>query len=59
MGCSQYVCPKGGEVIDIEGDLESPINEGTLCPKGVNTFQLVSNPRRIERVMYRAPYSDH
>jgi formate dehydrogenase major subunit len=53
------VYTKGGEVIDIEGDPESPINEGTLCPKGANTFQLVSNPHRINRVMYRAPHSDH
>jgi anaerobic selenocysteine-containing dehydrogenase len=59
VGCSQNLYTKGGEVIDIEGDPESPTNEGTLCPKGANTFQLVSNPHRIERVMYRAPYSDH
>ena len=59
VGCSQNVYTKGGEVIDIEGDPESPINEGTLCPKGANTFQLVSNPHRIDRVMYRAPHSDH
>src|SRR5215469_5591007 len=59
VGCSQNVYTKGGEVIDIEGDPESPINEGTLCPKGANTFQLVSNPHRVSRVMYRAPYSDH
>ncbi len=58
VGCSQNVYTKGGEVIDIEGDPESPINEGTLCPKGANTFQLVSNPHRITRVMYRAPYSE-
>ena len=48
-----------GEVIDIEGDPESRINEGKLCPKGAKTFQLVSNPHRINRVMYRAPHSDH
>jgi len=59
VGCSQNVYTKGGEVIDIEGDPTSPINEGTLCPKGANTFQLVSNPHRIKKVMYRAPYSDH
>jgi len=58
VGCSQNVYTKGGEIIDIEGDPESPINEGTLCPKGANTFQLVSNPHRINRVMYRAPYRD-
>ena len=47
----------GREVIDIEGDPESPINQGTLCPKGAKTFQLASNPHRIDRVMYRAPYA--
>ncbi len=56
VGCSQDVYSKNGEIIDIEGDPESPINEGTLCPKGANTFQLVSNPHRITRVMYRPPY---
>ena len=59
VGCSQNVYTKGGEIIDIEGDPDSPINEGTLCPKGANTFQLVSNPHRVKKVMYRAPYSDH
>ena len=59
VGCSQDVYTKGGEVIDIEGDSASPINQGTLCPKGANTFQLVSNPHRIKHVMYRAPHSDH
>ncbi len=59
VGCSQNVYSKAGEVIDIEGDPESPINEGTLCPKGANTFQLVSNPHRVTKVMYRAPHSDH
>jgi formate dehydrogenase major subunit len=50
---------KDGRVIDIEGNPESPINEGTLCPKGANTFQLAVNPHRITKVLYRAPYSDH
>ena len=58
VGCSQLVYTKGGEVIDIEGNPESPINEGTLCPKGANTFQLAVNPHRVQTVMYRAPYSD-
>lgn len=58
VGCSQNVYTKGGEIIDIEGDPESPINEGTLCPKGANTYQLVYNPHRIKQVMYRAPFSD-
>ena len=59
MGCSQLVSVKGGKVIDIEGNPDSPINEGTLCPKGANTFQLTANPHRITKVLYRAPYSDH
>jgi formate dehydrogenase major subunit len=59
VGCGQLVYTKAGKIIDIEGDPESPINEGTLCPKGANTFQLVCNPHRITKVKYRAPYSDH
>ena len=59
VGCSQLVYRKDGRIIDIEGNPASPINEGTLCPKGSATFQLVSNPNRITTVLYRAPYSDH
>jgi formate dehydrogenase major subunit len=59
VGCSQVVYTKRGQVIDIEGNPQSPINQGTLCPKGANTFQLISNPHRVTRVKYRAPYSDH
>jgi formate dehydrogenase major subunit len=58
VGCSQLIYTKGGKVIDIEGNPESPINEGTLCPKGASTFQLAVNPHRVQTVMYRAPYSD-
>jgi formate dehydrogenase major subunit len=59
VGCGQMVYVKGGKIIDIEGNLESPINAGTLCPKGANTFQLNVNPHRITHVLHRAPYSDH
>jgi formate dehydrogenase major subunit len=59
VGCSLDVYTKGGEVIDIEGNPDSPINEGCLCPKGANSFQLAVNPHRIKHAMYRAPYSDH
>jgi formate dehydrogenase major subunit len=58
VGCGQLVYTRDGKVIDIEGNPESPINEGTLCPKGANTFQLAVNPHRITKAMYRAPYSD-
>jgi formate dehydrogenase major subunit len=59
VGCAQLAYVKNGTCIDIEGDPRSPINEGTLCPKGANTFQLNHNPHRPQRVLYRAPYSDH
>ncbi len=59
VGCSQLVYVKGGRIIDIEGNYDSPINEGTLCPKGANTFQLSVNPHRIRNVLYRSPFSDH
>src|SRR5436309_7572795 len=58
VGCGQLIYTKAGKVIDIEGDPESPINEGTLCPKGADAFQLAVNPHRVTHVMYRAPFSD-
>lgn len=59
VGCSLNVYVKDGEVIDIEGNADSPINRGTLCPKGSATFQYTVNPSRLTQVLYRAPYSDH
>lgn len=58
VGCSQLVYAKEGRVIHVEGDPRSPINQGTLCPKGSATFSLLSNPDRLTQVLYRAPYSD-
>jgi formate dehydrogenase major subunit len=58
VGCGQLIYTKGGTVIDIEGDPASPINEGTLCPKGANAYQLAHNTHRVTEVLYRAPYSD-
>jgi formate dehydrogenase major subunit len=58
VGCGQLIYTKGGKIIDIEGNPESPINEGTLCPKGANAFQLAVNPHRVTNVLYRAPYAD-
>lgn len=59
VGCGQLIFTKNGTLIDIEGDPRSPINEGTLCPKGANAFQLATNPHRVTHVLYRAPFSDH
>ena len=50
---------KTGKVINIEGDPEHPINEGTLCAKGAGTYQTsASNEHRLTKVMYRAPKSN-
>ena len=59
VGCGLNVYVKDGRVIDIEGNPDSPINHGTLCPKGSATFQYTVNPSRLTQVLYRAPYSDH
>ena len=59
VGCSLNVYVKDGKVIDIEGDPHSPVNHGTLCPKGSATFQYTVNSSRLTQVWYRAPYSDH
>src|SRR5437870_5775359 len=59
VGCSLNVYVKDGKVLDIEGNPESPINRGKLCPKGAATFQYSVNANRLTRVLYRAPYSDH
>lgn len=59
VGCGLNVYVKDGKVLDIEGNPDSPISHGTLCPKGSATFQYTVNPSRLTRVMYRAPYSDH
>ncbi len=59
VGCSLNVYIRDGRVIDIEGNPDSPINHGTLCPKGAATFQYTVNANRLTQVLYRAPYSDH
>jgi formate dehydrogenase major subunit len=55
VGCSQVVYTRDGELIDIEGNPRSPINQGTLCPKGSASRQLVQQPGRLTTVKYRRP----
>jgi len=55
VGCGQLVYTRGGELVDIEGNPRSPINQGTLCPKGASSRQLVQQPGRLSKVRYRAP----
>ncbi len=60
VGCGQIVTVDDtGKIIDIQGNPDSPINQGTLCPKGAATYQLVTNELRWTKVKYRAPGSDH
>ena len=57
VGCSQLIYAKNGRPIQVEGDPRSPINQGTLCPKGAATLGLMTMPERIGTVQYRAPHS--
>ncbi len=57
VGCGQLVYHKHGKLISIEGDPESPISRGHLCPKGADTFELHTHPARLKKVKYRGPYS--
>jgi len=59
VGCGTIVTAADGKIVDIQGNPDSPINEGTLCPKGAATYQLAVNPNRLTKAKYRAPYSDH
>jgi formate dehydrogenase major subunit len=56
VGCGQLVYTRDGELVDIEGNPRSPINQGTLCPKGAASRQLVQQPGRLTKVLYRRPH---
>lgn len=56
VGCGQLVYVERERITDIEGDPDSPISRGRLCPKGAATFQLVTGAFREQRVLYRRPY---
>jgi formate dehydrogenase major subunit len=56
VGCGQLVYVKDEAITDIEGDPDSPISEGCLCPKGAATFQLVTGSHRVKNVLYRKPH---
>ncbi len=56
VGCGQNVYVKDGAVTQIEGDPDSPVSRGRLCPKGSASKQLVTNPGREQKIRYRRPY---
>ena len=59
VGCGQLVYHRGGAVVSIEGDPQSPISRGHLCPKGSASYELVTHAARATTVKYRAPKSRH
>ena len=59
VGCGQLIFHRDGRVVSVEGDPESPISEGHLCPKGAATEELLTHAGRATRVKYRAPYTSN
>ena len=56
VGCGQKVYVQGGQVTQIEGDPDSPVSRGRLCPKGSASLQLTTGDARQYQVLYRKPY---
>ena len=57
VGCGQRVFVKDERVVQIEGDPDSPVSRGRLCPKGSASEQLVNSPNRATTMLYRRPRS--
>jgi formate dehydrogenase major subunit len=55
VGCAQLIYAKDGKPIQVEGDPRSPVNQGTLCPKGAATLGLMTSPQRLDHCLHRAP----
>ncbi len=56
VGCGMIAHVEEGRLINLEGDADHPINEGSLCPKGSSAFQFAYNERRLTKALYRKPY---
>jgi formate dehydrogenase major subunit len=59
VGCGQIIFHKDNQIVQIEGDPQSPISRGHLCPKGANTKELHTHPARLTKVKYRRPFSEY
>ena len=57
VGCAQLVYHKDGKLISIEGNAQSPVSRGRLCPKGSASYELLTHPSRLTKVRYRRPGS--
>jgi len=55
VGCGMLLHVRDGELVNVEGNPDSPINRGNLCPKGAASFQLTVNPERQKKALYRRP----
>jgi formate dehydrogenase major subunit len=55
VGCGMIAHVEDGRLINLEGDPDHPISEGSLCPKGSSTFQFAYNDRRLKKALYRKP----
>jgi formate dehydrogenase major subunit len=58
VGCGIIVYTRDGKVVNLEGDPDHPVNQGSLCTKGLSVYQIANSPHRIKKVRYRAPGSD-
>jgi formate dehydrogenase major subunit len=56
VGCGQNVYVKDGQVVQIEGDPDSPVSRGRLCPKGSASLQLTTGSSRLHKALYRRPH---
>jgi formate dehydrogenase major subunit len=58
VGCGLIVYTRDGKVVNVEGDPDHPINQGSLCSKGQSVLQIANSPHRMKNVLYRAPKAD-
>ena len=57
VGCGELAYHKNNKLVSIEGDPESPISRGRLCPKGADSYELLTHSNRELKVKYRKPFS--
>ncbi|MEA2126456.1 MAG: formate dehydrogenase major subunit [Solirubrobacteraceae bacterium] len=58
VGCGQNIYVKDERIVHIEGDPDSPVSRGRLCPRGSSSLSLVTSPTRQTKALYRAPHAE-
>jgi formate dehydrogenase major subunit len=56
VGCGQLIYHKDNKLVSIEGDPQSPVSRGRLCPKGADSYELLTHSNRLQKIRYRRPY---